>query len=119
MATQFGEDGEWGMTAQSGIVSDSTSYNFTSDNKMIRGVDGEVAGKTYYAGRMEATLSGYIPSATPWSLAVADVATLTLSPDSLSIGTLGSHIVESVTQTYSNEDYARIEARTVSHDGLT
>jgi hypothetical protein len=120
MAEQFGEEGEWGISSsQTGIVSESTSYNFTSESKILRGIDGEVDGKAYYAGQMEATMSGYIPSSSGFNTKVGDSVSLSLSPDALSIGTISIYVVESVTQTYSNEDFARVEVRAVGHDGLT
>lgn len=119
MAEQFGQTGEWGIaTTQAGIISESTSYNYTSENKVVRNIDGEIDGKTYYAGQVEATCSGYIPSTSAWSKKVAESQTLSLTPDALSVGTTGTFVVESITQTYSNEDFARIEARLVAHDGL-
>jgi len=120
MATQFGTDAPFGLTAQTGIISDGNTANSTHQVKRIMDADGDPTAATYYGEGIEGTLTGYLPTTTPFSTTLAATVSLSDSPDDFLIGSVGSaSIVESVNITKSNEDYKRIEVGYSNFAGIS
>ena len=120
MATQFGTAAPFGLTTQTGIITDATSWNYSQDKKVIADADGDAVAKAYFNERIEGTIGGYIPTNTPFSGTLAASLTLSEAPNDYlkcSVGTLS--IVESVSVTKTNEDYVRIEVAFENHSGIT
>jgi hypothetical protein len=120
MATQFGTAAPFGLTTQTGIISDGSTWNYAQDKKVIADADGDAVAKAYYNERIEGTLSGFLPTNTPFSGTLAASITLSDAPTDYLKGAVGSlSIVESVSVTKTNEDYVRIEVAFENHVGIT
>ena len=120
MATQFGTGADFGLTAQTGIITDGTSWNYTQQKKTIMDADGDPTASTYYGEGIEGTISGFIPTTTPYSTTLAAALTVSDTPTDYLIGSVGSlSIVESVSVTKSNEEYERIEVTFSNFSGIT
>lgn len=110
MATQFGTAAGFGLTTQTGVITDGTSWNYTQQKKVIMDADGDPVASTYYGEGIEGTISGFIPSAAAFSGTLAASITLSDAPTDYLKGSVGVlSIVESVSVTKSNEEYNRIE----------
>jgi hypothetical protein len=119
MATAFGTSSTFGLTTETGIITDSISYSYSQESKVVRNGTGDVTGKTYYDERAEVTIAGFIPTSTPFSgTLAATISLVTAVPDYFKGSVGGSTIVESVTRTHSNEDYQRIEVTAMNHPGI-
>lgn len=119
MATAFGTSATFGLVTETGIITDSIGYSYSQESKVVRNGTGDVTGKTYYDERAEVTISGFIPTSTPFSGTLADTISLvTAIPDYFKGSANASTIVESVTRTHSNEDYQRIEVTAMNHPSL-
>lgn len=82
--------------------------------------DGDPTAATYYGEGIEGTLSGYLPTTSPFSVTLAAAVTLSDSLDDFLVGSVGTvSIVESVSVTKSNEDYERIEVGFSNYVGIT
>lgn len=120
MATQFGQDAPFGVTAQTGIISDGNTANSVQQKKVIMDGDGDPTASTYYGEGIEGTLTGYLPTTTPFSTTLAATVSLDDTLDDFLIGSVGSaSIVESVNITKSNEDYKRIEVSFSNFAGIS
>lgn len=120
-ATTFG-DGKFGITnAETGILIESISYNFTNDKKEIRDRTGNVAGIAYYNERCEVSLQGKIPTSSAFSGTLAATISLTNTiPNHLNDGVSGGAIlVEEVSRELSNEDYESVEIKAVLYPNVT
>lgn len=123
MATQFqGSPGaaNFGLTLQSGILLESVNHNFQHDKKMIADADGDMVAKTLYNERLEGNMSGY-NLATGYSGTIAAAITLATTPESfLKAGApAGLCLVESISMTYSNTDYEKIDLSFEQYAGIT
>ena len=119
MATQFGTAAPFGLAAQTGIISDGSSWNYVQQKKTIMDADGDPTASSYYGQGVEGTLSGYLPTSTPFDTALAESLTLSDSLSELLVGTVGSvSIVENISVTKSNEDYVRIEVSFSNFAGI-
>jgi len=120
MATQFGTDAPFGLTAQTGVISDGSTWNYVQQKKTIMDADGDPTAATYYGEGIEGSLSGFLPTTTPFSDTLAASITLSDSPTDYLIGSVGStSIVESVAVTKSNEEYTRVEIGFSNFAGIT
>ena len=120
MATQFGTAAPFGLTAQTGIISDGNTANSTQQVKRIMDADGDPTAATYYGEGIEGTLSGFLPTPSPFSTTLDAAVTLDDSLDDFMIGSVGSaSIVESISITKSNEDYKRIEVSFSNYAGIS
>ena len=120
MATQFGTASTFGLTFETGIITDSIGYSYTQENKALRNGTGDITGKTYYNEQIEVSIAGYIPTSTPYATTLAAAITLVTAPEDYLKGSVGaSTIVESVTRTHTIEDYERIEVTAINHPGIT
>lgn len=120
MATQFGTLSNFGLTFETGIITDNITYNYGQESKPVRSGSGDVIGKTYYDERIELSISGYIPSSSAYSTTLAAAITLVTAPTDYLKGSVGgTTIVESITRTHSSEDYQRIEVSAMNHPGIT
>jgi hypothetical protein len=92
----------------------------SSRRKVIMDADGDPTASTYYGEGIEGTLSGYLPTTTPFSTTLAASATISDTPTDFLVGSVGSvSIVENVSITKSNEDYIRIEVGFSNFAGIT
>ena len=120
MATQFGTDAPFGLTAQTGVISDGSTWNYVQQKKTIMDADGDPTASTYYGEGIEGSLSGFLPTTSPFSGTLAASITLSDSPTDYLIGSVGStSIVESVSVTKSNEEYNRVEIGFSNFAGIT
>lgn len=121
MATQFPASyATFGLAAETGIITDSLTWNYSQDSKEIRDPDGDVSGKAYYNERIEIAIAGFLPVTTPYATTLAAAITLVTAPTDFLKGSLGSlTVVESVNVTQSNEEYKRIEVNAMHHPVLT
>jgi len=116
MATQFGTGSTFGLTFETGVITDGITYNYSQESKVIRSGSGDTTGKTYYDEKCEIGISGYIPTSTPFATTLAAEITLVTAPTDFFKGSVGSKtIVESINKTTSNEDYQRIEVSAMHH----
>jgi hypothetical protein len=116
MATAFGTSATFGLVTETGIITDSIGYSYSQESKVVRNGTGDVTGKTYYDERAEVTISGFIPTSSPFAGTMAATVTLvTAIPDYFKGSAGSSTIIESVTRTHSNEDYQRIEVTAMNH----
>lgn len=120
MATQFGTDAPFGLTAQTGIISDGSTANSTQQVKRIMDADGDPTAATYYGEGIEGTLSGFLPTTSPFDTTLAATVDLDDALDDFLVGNLGNtSIVESISITKSNEDYKRIEVSFSNYLGIS
>jgi hypothetical protein len=120
MATQFGTAATFGLTFETGIITDSVSYSYSQESKVLRNGQGSTTGKSYYDERIEVSIEGYIPTSTPYATTLAATITLVTAPVDYLKGSVGaSTIVESVTRSHSNEDYQRISVNAMNHPLIT
>lgn len=116
MATQFGTAATFGLTFETGIITDGITHNYSNESKVLRNGDGDVTGKTYYNEQIEVSISGYIPTSAPFSTTLAAAVTLVTAPTDFLAGSVGTNtIVESISKTLSSEDYQRIEVSAMHH----
>jgi hypothetical protein len=116
MATQFGTGSTFGLTFETGVITDSITYSYSQESKQIRDGSGGTTGKTYYDEKCEIAIAGYIPTSSPFATTLAAEITLATAPTDYFKGSVGTKtIVESITKTLSNEDYQRIEASCMHH----
>ena len=116
MAQQFGTASTFGLTFETGVITDSIGYSYSNESKVLKNGTGDVTGKTYFNESAEVTYSGYIPTSTPYTGAIGAAITLvTALPDFFS-GTVGTDtIAEGVTLAYSSEDYQRVDVTATHH----
>jgi len=116
MAQQFGTESPFGLTFETGVITDSIGYSYSNESKVLKNGTGDVTGKTYFNESAEVTYSGYIPTSTPYTGAIGSAITLvTALPDFFS-GTVGTDtIAEGVTITASSEDYQRVDVTATHH----
>ena len=117
MATQFGTGAVFGIPdAQTGVILESVSYSYSQESKVIRNLTGDTVTKVYYDEKIEVSLSGFVPTSTPFSGTLAATITLATAPTDYLKGSVGaSTIVETVTRTHSVEDFQRIEIGAMNH----
>ena len=116
MAQQFGTEATFGLTFETGVITDSIGYSYSNESKVLKNGTGDVTGKTYFNESAEVTYSGYIPTASAYTGAIGAAITLvTALPDFFS-GTVGTDtIAEGVTLAYSSEDYQRVDVNATHH----
>ena len=115
-AQQFGTASTFGLTFETGVITDTIGYSYSNESKVLKNGTGDVTGKSYYNESAEVTYSGYIPTSTPYAAAIGTAITLiTTLPDFFG-GTVGTDtIAEGVTLSYSSEDYERVEVTAMHH----
>jgi len=120
MATSFGTGSTFGLTFETGIITDNITYSYGHESKVLRNGTGDVSGKTYYDERIEISIAGYIPTSPPYATTLAAAITLVTTPTDYLKGSVGSStIVESITRTHTSEDYQRIEISAMNHPGIS
>ena len=116
MAQQFGTAATFGLTFETGIITDGLTYNYSNENKVLRNGSGDITGKTYYNEQIEISISGFIPTSTPYSTTLGALITLVTAPTDYLAGSIGTKtIVETVNKTLSSEEYERIEVGAMHH----
>ena len=123
MATQFpaSSPAPWGIAAaETGIILDSISYSTSDSEKLITDVSGSPIAATYFAEKMEGSMSGFIPGTAAFSGTIAAAITLVTTPtDYLKGSASGLTICRSVTESASTEDYRKLDISFVNHPGVT
>ena len=116
MAQQFGTASTFGLTFETGVITDSIGYSYSNESKVVKNGVGDVTGKTYFNESAEVTFSGFLPTSSPYATAVgAEITLVTALPDFFS-GAVGTDtIAESVTLAYSSEDYQRVDVTAMHH----
>ena len=116
MATQFGTAATFGLTFETGIITESINYTYGQSNKVLRDGSGSVTGKSYYDENCELAIAGYIPTSTPFATTLAALITLVTAPTDYFAGSVGTKtIVESITKSLSNEDYQKLDITAMHH----
>jgi hypothetical protein len=117
MAQQFGIAALFGIAAQeTGLILETSGYNFEQESKPIRNITGDTTGKTYFDERFSASFSGYIPTSGGFSTTLASTITLVTTPTDYFSGSVGTTtIVESVSLSNTVDDYRRIEISAMHH----
>jgi hypothetical protein len=120
MATQFDSAvSTFGLTAQTGMLLESVTHNFVHDKKMIADADGDAVSKTLFNERMEGSMSGY-QLTSGYTGTIAAAITLAATPTDHLVGTLGAlTTVESISRSFSNTDYEKIELTFENYNGIT
>ena len=122
MATQFPASySTFGLAQETGIVTDSITWAYSQDSKEIRDADGDIAAKAYYNERIEVSIAGFLPTATPFTTTLAAAITIVTAPtDHLIAASLGSlYLCESINITQSNEEYRRIDVTAMNYPIVT
>lgn len=112
MATLLGTaNGVFGIAnAQTGFLLDGSSQTYESDEKTVKNISGDDTGISFYNERMNFTLSGFIPSASPFTGTISATIALGTTPTDYLKGSLtGLYITKSITTTQASEEYQRIE----------
>ena len=116
MATQFGTAATFGLTFETGVITESIGYNYSQSSKVLRNGSGDVTGKSYYDEQLEISISGYLPTSTPFATTLAAAITLATAPTDYFKGSVGTNtICESINKTLSNEDYQKIDITAMHH----
>lgn len=119
-ATSFG-DGEWGIdSAETGILIESITHDYTNSNKTIKDRTGNTLGITYYDEQVKISLNGKIPETTPFSGTLAVALTLGNAPDNHLKGgvTGGLVLIEGVTIDMAQEDYKSIKISATKYPNI-
>ena len=119
-ATSFG-DGEWGIdSAETGILIESITHDYTNSNKTIKDRTGNTLGITYYDEQVKISLNGKIPETTPFSGTLAVALTLGNAPDNHLKGgvTSGLVLIEGVTIDMAQEDYKSIKISATKYPNI-
>jgi len=115
MATSFGTTtGSFGIAAQqTGFLLDSVSDDYSQDSKTVKNITGDDTGEAYYNERIEISLDGYAPSASPFAGTLASAISLATAPADHLIGAVtgGTYIVTGVTRSSTSEDFRRIAVK--------
>ena len=121
MATQFSTSAStFGLTAQTGMLLETVTHNYVQDKKMIADADGDMVSKTLFNERIEGSMSGYQLTTSGYSGTIAAAISLAAAPVDHLIGSVGTlTTVESVTRTYSNTDYQKIDLTFENYAGIT
>ena len=83
-------------------------------------IDGDTIALSYFDERIEVSISGFVPGATPFATTLAAAITLVTAPTDYLKGSVGSlTVVESVTRTHSSEEYQRLEITAMNHSLVT
>jgi hypothetical protein len=117
MATQFGTLSPFGIPDfETGIITDSVSYSYSQESKVLKNKSGDTTGKTYFDEKAELSIGGYMPTSTPYATSLASAITLVTAVPDFFVGSVGTKtLVESVTRTNSVEDFQRVEVSASHH----
>lgn len=119
-STSFG-NGVFGVpAAETGIIIENISFNYSQDKKEVKDRTGNTSGVTYYNERVEVTFSGEIPATSAFSgTLAAQLTLLNTVPDHLKGAvTGGSTLIEEVSIDYGREDYQTIEVKAVIYPNI-
>ena len=120
MAQQFGTAAPFGLTFETGVITESLGYSYSNESKVLKNATGDVTGKTYYNESAEVTYSGFLPTSSPYATAVGAAITLATSLPDFFSGSVGTDTVaEGVTIAHSSEDYQRVDVTAMHHPLIT
>lgn len=99
--------GIWSLDGdETGLLTQSISYDFQADSGEVRNYQGYVVGKTYYNETISISIDGKYDSDTPFAAELATVLTLVDSiPDHIADITNGCVIIEGITVNKDQGDY--------------
>ena len=116
MAQVFGTVALFGLSTETGIITEFVSFAYKQDSKELRGATGDVTGKSYYNESADISISGYLPTTSAFATTLASTITLINTVTDFYKGTGGgSTIVESITKSLSNQDYQKIEVSATNY----
>lgn len=112
MATLLGAtNGVWGIPAQqTGIITNSVDWDYQSESKMVKNITGERTGISFFDETCKISVSGDIPSATPFASTISATVTMITVPTDHLVGSItsGITIITSIKSGQSNDDYRKI-----------
>lgn len=120
-ATSFG-DGVFGITnAETGIIIESITHDYSNSNKSIKDRTGNTTGISYYDEQIKVSLNGRVPKTSAFSGTLASSLTLgnTLSSFLKSGASSGLTLVEGITIDLANEDYRSIKISATNYPNVT
>ena len=120
-ATESYGQGNWGCTAQTGIITHNVDYTYTSDKKTLKNEVGNDFGVTYYNARVDVTIDGAVPQETPFSGKVGTALSLSnaLADMAFQNVTGGTVLVDEINRKKVNEDYETISVKATVYPYIT
>jgi hypothetical protein len=112
MASQFGTAATFGLTFETGVLTENIGYSYGLEEKSVRSGAGDETGWTGYNEKAEVTFGGYVPTGSPYSTPIAATLNLvTAVPDFFTVtpGAGARCIVKSVNRTFTNDDYSKVD----------
>lgn len=118
-ATLLGSDnGIWGINdIQPGFILNSSSQEYTSDEKSVKNISGDDTGLSHYNERINGTLEGFIPADDGFSQTISTMVQLATAPANHLVQGVsgGSYVIKSISTTQSNEEYQGISLNYTYH----
>jgi len=112
MATQFGTASAFGLTFETGVITENIAYNYGLEEKSVRSGAGDETGWTGYNEKAEVSFGGYVPTSSPYATPIAaTIALVTAVPDFFTVSPGGGArtIVKTVNRTFTNDDYSKVD----------
>lgn len=112
MATQFGTASAFGLTFETGVITENIAYSYSFEEKSLRSNVGDETGLTCYNEKAEVTFGGYVPTSSPYATPIAAALTLaTAVPDFFTVTAGGNAktITKTVNRTFTNDDYSKVD----------
>jgi hypothetical protein len=109
MASQLGTASTFGLTFETGVITENISYSFSLEEKTLRSGVGDETGWTGYNEKAEVTFDGYLPTSSPYASKLAVQLTLINTLPAFFTGTpTAKTVIKTINPTRSNEDYQKI-----------
>lgn len=109
MASQLGTAATFGLTFETGVVTENVSHSFSLEEKTLRSAVGDETGWTGYNEKAEVSFEGYLPTATPYASKLAVVLTLVNALPAFFTGTpTAKTVIKTISKTITNDDYQKI-----------
>ena len=113
MAKQFGTAAAFGLTFETGVLTENIGYAYGMEEKSVRNGSGDETGVTGYNEKAEVTFGGYVPTSSPYATPInATLNLVTAVPTTFFSSTPGAGaraIVKSVNRTFTNDDYSKVD----------
>lgn len=107
-ATNIGE-GVFGLAAEeTGLITQSVSYNTTAEKTELKNYSGDVVGVTYHGEKIEVSIEGKLPTTNAYAQPIAGtIALVNQMPDFLQTGdtVAGTVLVDSVNVSRQGQEY--------------
>jgi hypothetical protein len=109
MAAQLGTAAPFGLTFETGVITENIAHSFSTEEKTLRDGDGDVTGWTGYNETCEFSFDGYVPTATPFASKLGINLTLITALPAFFTGTpTAKNVIKTINSTRTNEDYQKI-----------